>query len=156
MQRLGGMIPIYNIRDLEQRRSEIAAILQNFEGKALSDQMEKNVIDQTFRLFMISGSAWVRGLDNRELSGKVSSFLWLYNEWGDSPVFRRTLFMCAMQLLHLSFQAIDVTNTPPYIIQSTPVIVPNNPARINMAAQQPGGNDNANQPEQTRKKHETL
>jgi len=34
------------------------------------------------------------------------------------------LFEEAMQLLHLSFKALDVTNTPPYIIESRPILTP--------------------------------
>lgn len=155
LKRLGGLIPVYNIRDLEQRRGEVAAILETVEGKALTDEMEKATIDKVFRLFALSGSPWYRGLDNRDLSSRAASFLWLYNEYGDSAAFRRTLFMCCMQLLHLSFQAIDVTNTPPYLIQSTPVIIPNNPTRIDMS----GGVGNGAGPEgreQRKRKTEDL
>lgn len=57
------------------------------------------------------------GLDNRELTTKVSKFLRLYNEVASLSAFTRDLFMCSVQLLHLSFQALDVTNTPGYVIQ---------------------------------------
>lgn len=117
------MRPLFNIRDLEQRRSEISDILEGLAGKTLSLHIQKEVVDKTFRLFFLSGSPWYRGLDNRELSGKVADFLDLYIDIGPLPAFIPDLFMCSMQLLHLSYQALDVTNTPAYVISSTPLVI---------------------------------
>jgi hypothetical protein len=117
IQKESGFIPWLNVRDLEQRREEINSILTSVEGQTLTEQMQKSVVDKTFKLFFLSGSPWYRGLDNRELSGKVSKFLQLYNRIGRLPAWTSDLFMCSMHLLHLSFQAIDVTNTPVYITQ---------------------------------------
>lgn len=117
VQKDSGFIPWLNIRDLEQRRQEIDTILTSIEGQTLTEQMEKSVVDKTFKLFFLSGSPWYRGLNNRELTTKVSKFLSLYNRIGRLPAWTSDLFMCAMHLLHLSFQAIDVTNTPVYITQ---------------------------------------
>ncbi len=144
MHEVGGFIPMFNIRDLEQRRSEIEKILQSLEGQTLTDAIRKDVIDKTFRLFFLSGSPWYRGLNNRELSGKASDFLWVYNDIGHLPAFTSDIFMCSIQLLHLSFQALDVTNTPAYVIHTTPVITPQNVPRINMRT---GERNDQQQPE---------
>jgi hypothetical protein len=123
MKEVGGFRPLFNVRDLEQRRKEIDQILTSIEGKTMSRNMKKDVVDKTFKLFFLSGSPWYRGLDNRELTTKASMFLRLYNEIGCLRAFTSDLFMCSMQLLHLSFQALDVTNTPAYVISTTPMVL---------------------------------
>jgi hypothetical protein len=134
MLQYAALIPVYNIRDLEQRRTEIQDMLQDIEGKTITPDLQKETIDKTYRLFFQSGSPWIRGLDNRELTHKVGQFVKLYNQVGELPAFRSDLFMCSMFLLHLSFRAIDVTNTPPIMIQSTPILAPpQNPARLDMS-----------------------
>lgn len=75
-------------------------------------------VNRVYALFFSAGSAWYRGLDDRELAGKVKAFLELWNYVGDNDVFVDDLFMCAMQLLNLSWKALDVTNVPPYIIEA--------------------------------------
>jgi hypothetical protein len=128
LRREAGMIPIFNILDLERRRSEIREILEDVEAKKYLDhKIKMDVVNKTFRLFFQTGSPWVRGLDNRELSHKVACFLQLYNELRELPAFTSDLFMCSIQLLHLSFQALDVTNTPPYIVVTQPIISPYGP-----------------------------
>src|SRR4030043_285745 len=67
-------------------------------------------------MFFMSGSAWVRGLDNPELSKAVTSFLSLYKRIGHLQHSPRHLFVCAMNLLHYSCNALDVTNTPVYMM----------------------------------------
>lgn len=123
LKEVGGFQPLFNVRDLEQRRKEIGEILTSIQGMTLTKRMRKEVVDRTFRLFFLSGSPWIRGLDNRELTSKVSKFLRLYNEIGTLAAFTSDLFMCSIQLLHLSFQALDVTNTPAYVISTTPMVV---------------------------------
>jgi len=63
-------------------------------------------------------------LDNRELAGKISDFLELYLDVGYMDEFAPDLFACAMQLLSLCWQEMDVTHTPFYIIESKPIISP--------------------------------
>jgi hypothetical protein len=111
-----GLIPVLNIRDLEQRRQEIGKILLEIEGKTFSGDMQKIVVEKTFRMFFLSGSAWVRGLDNPELSRAVSSFLNMYKRIGHLEHSPKHLFANAMKLLHYSFNALDVTNTPVYMM----------------------------------------
>jgi hypothetical protein len=111
-----GLIPVLNIRDLEQRRKEIGAILTEIEGKTLSGDMEKAIVEKTFHMFFMSGSPWMRGIDNPELSHAVTSFLSLYKRIGRLEHAPKHLFVCAMNLLHYSFQALDVTNTPVYMM----------------------------------------
>lgn len=132
LREVGVLQPIFNIRDLEQRRTEVGQILEDLEGKTLTLDIQKSTIDKTFRLFFLAGSPWIRGLDNRELSKKVALFLRLYNDVGSLRAFTPDLFMCSIQLLHLSYQALDVTNTPAYVIQSTPIFTPANVPRIDM------------------------
>ena len=123
LKEVAGLRYLQNIKDLEQRRSEIISILDSIEGQTSNKKMQKKVVERTFRLFFTSGSMWFRGLDNRELTGKVSKFLSLYSEVGHMTAFTHDLFKCSMMLLHLSFQAIDVTNTPAYMIQTTPLVL---------------------------------
>jgi hypothetical protein len=78
--------------------------------------MEKSIVEKTFHMFFMSGSAWIRGIDNPELSRAVTSFLSLYKRIGHLENSTRHLFVCAMNLLHYSFQALDVTNTPVYMM----------------------------------------
>lgn len=146
MREVGGFIPMFNIRDLEQRRQEVKEILELVEGKigggGADYQGMKDVVQKTYRLFFLSGSPWIRGLNNRELSDKVSKFGRLFNDIGHLPEALSDLFMCSMQLLHVSYQAIDVTNTPAYVIHTTPVLTPSNVPRINMRT---GETDDASQ-----------
>lgn len=136
MKEVGGFRPLFNVRDLEQRRKEIGDILTDVQEKTSNETMEKDVINKTFKLFFLSGSAWYRGLDNRELTKKVALFLRLHNEVAMLPAFTRDLFMCSMQLLHLSFQALDVSNTPGYVIQVNNVPPPNRHSEgLNQVAQ---------------------
>jgi len=123
LKEVAGLRYLQNIKDLEQRRAEIGTLLTIGSGQTTNKRMQKSLIENTYRLFFLSGSPWYRGLDNRELTTKVAKFLRLYNEISMLSAFTRDLFMCSMQLLHLSFQAIDVTNTPAYMIQTTPFIM---------------------------------
>jgi hypothetical protein len=135
LREVAGMRPLFNIRDLEQRRQEIRSILEEVEGKTLTFNLQKSVVNKTFRLFFQSGSPWYRGLDNRELAQKVVCFLEMYNDVGDIKSFTPDLFACSMQLLHLSFKELDVTNTPAYVIQ---VIGPQQNARIDLGGSNAG------------------
>lgn len=78
-------------------------------------------VNRVFALFFSAGSPWYRGLDDRELAKKVKAFLELWNYVGDNEAFVDDLFMCSMQMLNLSWKALDVTNVPPYIIESKTV-----------------------------------
>lgn len=129
MHKEGGFIPIFNKTDLETRRTEIKTILKEIETKIFDPEsdgfaVKKDVVQKTFKMFWSEGDAWYRGLDNRELSEKVACFLANCTDCGYLAPFMPDLFEEAMVLLHFSFQALDVTNTPPYIIESRPVIFP--------------------------------
>jgi len=129
MHKEGGFIPIFNKTDLETRRTEIKSILADIENKIFEPAtdgyaVEKEVVQKTFKMFWSEGDAWYRGLDNRELSEKVACFLANCTDCGYLAPFMPDLFEEAMVLLHFSFQALDVTNTPPYIIESRPVVFP--------------------------------
>lgn len=58
MKEVGGFRPLFNVRDLEQRRKEIGDILIDVQGKTATENMEKEVVEKTFRLFFLAGSAW--------------------------------------------------------------------------------------------------
>jgi len=126
MHKEAGFIPIFNKTDLENRRTEIKKILDGIETKIFdSDKggiVKKDVVQKVFKMFWSEGDAWYRGLDNRELSEKVACFLANCTDCGYLAPFMPDLFEEAMVLLHFSFQALDVTNTPPYIIESKPVV----------------------------------
>lgn len=128
MKQDAGFIPIFNVDDLEARRQEIRKILtvvkNNIFDPSLSPDVQRSIVQQTFQLFFCEGDPWYRGLDDRELAEKVSSFLANCTDCGYLEPFMPDLFEEAMQLLHLSFKALDVTNTPPYIIESRPILTP--------------------------------
>ena len=123
-----GFIPILNATDVELRLRDIRAELMGADGKTsldifnVADRM--NVARKVFMLFFIAGDAWARGLDNRELAGKISDYLELYSEVGYMEEFSTDLFECSMHLLSLCWQELDVTHTPFYIIESKPIISP--------------------------------
>jgi len=125
MHKEAGFIPIFNKTDLENRRAEIKTILKDIETKIFEPDkggyaVQKDVVQKCFKMFWSEGDAWYRGLDNRELSEKVACFLANCTDAGYLAPFMPDLFEEAMILLHFSFQALDVTNTPPYIIESKP------------------------------------
>lgn len=98
-----------------------------------------------FNLFFATGSPWIRGLDNSDLSNAVACYIMNYEDFGHLPSALPDLHAESMQLLHLSWQGIDVTNTPPYLIQ-VPTVLGGGP-RINLAGGQPGsGTTEATEP----------
>lgn len=139
MHKEGGFIPLLNIDDLEARRAEIRSILDEIEkdflelrspekiGELTPEKIrdfKRKMNNRVFAMFFTAGSPWYRGLDNRELARKVKAYLELWNYVGDLDAFVDDVFMCSMQLLNLSWQALDVTNTPPYILETHTVIQP--------------------------------
>jgi hypothetical protein len=131
LKEVGGMQPLFNIRDLEQRRQEIKQDLEGLRLARTSYKIKREVVDKVFVLFFASGSPWYRGLDNREKASKVADFIELYQDVRDLPSFMGDLFNCAMQLLNISFTEKDVTNTPAYVMQSTPIVSPYG-SRVNL------------------------
>jgi len=121
-----GFIPIFNIDDVEIRRQEVKLILEkvktNIFDPTKGDQSKIQVIQDTFALFFTEGDPWYRGLDDSLLAEKVPLFLANCVDVGNMIEFWPDLFEEAMILLHLSWKALDVTNTPPFIIESRPII----------------------------------
>lgn len=119
-----GFIPLLNMRDIESRLEDIRKTLSEEDFAVWDNKKQKEFVKRVYSLFFLAGDAWYRGLDNRELAEKVSFFLQNYTEVGYMDEFVPDLFEEAMQLLSLSWQALDVTNTPFYIVESRPVIFP--------------------------------
>ena len=124
-----GFIPILNATDVELRLAEIRewmlgkdGIEPEFDIFSATDKLK--LARRVFMLFFVAGDAWARGLDNRELAGKISAFLMNYTEVGYMEEFSPDLFEEAMHLLSLCWQEMDVTHTPFYIIESKPIISP--------------------------------
>jgi hypothetical protein len=90
-----------------------------------------------FQLYFITGSPWVRGVDNETLSQATAAFIENFEDCGDIPGAFRDLHAEATFLLHLSWQGLDVTNTPAYVISSTPIFTPANIPRVDLSG---GGN----------------
>ena len=118
-----GFIPLLNMTDTESRRQEIRTLLSDAETAVLDPQKQKEVTQKVYALFFSAGNPWYRGLDNRELAKKVVCFLENVVDVGHLDAFIRDLFEEAMQLLSLSWQALDVTNTPWYIVETKPVVI---------------------------------
>jgi hypothetical protein len=156
MKEVGGFQPLFNIRDIEQRRKEIIEImteLNSLEFTIIRDDKGITKINQEkqflfnsyklaklFQLYFITGSPWVRGADNETLSSATAAFIENFEDVGDIPGAFRDLHAEATYLLHLSWQGVDVTNTPAYVMSSTPIFTPANVPRIDMAG---GGVPNA-------------
>ena len=119
-----GFIPLLNMRDTETRLAYLSSVLEEDNFNAFDRGKQKDFVKKMYATFFIAGSAWVRGLDNRELHEKVSFFLENYTEVGYIDEFVPDLFEEAMQLMSLSFQEIDVTNTPFFIVETKPIIIP--------------------------------
>lgn len=120
LHREAGFIPIYNVDDTESRRLEIQNVLTESKDALFDMTKQREIAKKTYALFFSAGNPWYRGLDNRELAEKVKCFLENYTEVGNMEEFIPDLFEESMQLLSLSWQALDVTNTPPYIIEARP------------------------------------
>lgn len=139
MHREGGFIPIFNTDDVEIRRREIYDTMEEIKGEMLdADTPEKRLrvkeksALRIYSLFFTTGSPWYRGLDDRELAKKAQAFLELYEYVNDiGGGFIDDLFMCGMQLLNLSWKALDVTNVPPYIIE-THTTITEQPKRVQL------------------------
>lgn len=118
-----GFIPLLNMTDTESRRGEIKVLLGEAKDAILDPDKKKAVTNKVFSLFFTAGDPWYRGLDNRELAKKVVCFLENVTDVGHLDAFIPDLFEEAMQLLSLSWQALDVTNTPWYIIETKPIVM---------------------------------
>jgi hypothetical protein len=136
MRQDAGFIPIFNVDDLEARRQEIRKILDEVKTRVFdpdaSGTVQREIVQKTFALFFSEGDPWYRGIDNRELSEKVSLFLANCTDCGYLDPFLSDLFEEAIQLLHLSYTATDVTVTPPYIIESRPILAPAQRAQVSV------------------------
>jgi len=124
-----GFIPILNMTDIEARLADIREWMLGKDGQEPDFDIFKTgdrlkLVRKVFMLFFVAGDTWARGLDNRELAGKISAFLDNYTDVGYMEEFAPDLFEEAMQLLSLSWQETDVTHTPFYIIESKPIISP--------------------------------
>lgn len=117
-----GFIPLLNMTDTESRRLEIKTLLAEAKNAILDPDQKKVVTNKVFTLFFTAGDPWYRGLDNRELALKVVCFLENVTDVGHLNAFIPDLFEEAMQLLSLSWQALDVTNTPWYIVETRPLV----------------------------------
>lgn len=129
-----GFIPWFKIHDVEQRRTEIIEvmeelntlefdILKNSETNEITINQEKRFIfnayklSRLFQVFFTTGSPWVRGTDNEALSIAVAAFIEDFEDIGDISSAFHDLHAMVTNLLHLSWQGVDVTQTPPYITQ---------------------------------------
>lgn len=82
------------------------------------------VVNKIHASFFCSGSPWYSSLDDRKLARKVKAFLELWNYVAEMPSFVDDLYMCRMQIVHLSWETLDVTNTPPILIETRTTIQP--------------------------------
>jgi len=121
----GGFIPILNVDDTEARREEIKIVLAECEEALFDENKQRDIVKKVYALYFSAGNPWYRGLNNRELAGKVSMFLDNFKDVGMLDPFIPDLFEEAQFLLSLSWQALDVTNTPAIFIESKPVVLAN-------------------------------
>jgi hypothetical protein len=133
MKEVGGFRPLFNVKDTEQRRKEILLAFTDLETKEDAIRTATNMtqkeclqrealhgaykLAKLHNLFFATGSPWYRGRDNPELANAVSCYIQNFEDVGHLPECLPDLYAESMMLLHLSWQALDVTNTPGYIIQ---------------------------------------
>jgi hypothetical protein len=149
LKEVAGLRYLQNIKDTEQRRTEILdtmyelndlefKIIKNEKGASI-EELKQNLTFNTyklarlFQLYFTTGSPWVRGVDNSTLSQAASDFIQNFEDFGDIPSAFRDLHAEATYLLHLSWQGVDVTNTPAYVISSTPIFAPQNIPRVDLS-----------------------
>jgi hypothetical protein len=182
LKEVGGIRPIFNTRDVEQRRQEILEVMTELvnlefairtapDGSPTILQNQQKALLNTykmtrlFQLFIVSSAPWARGLDNTALSTKTSLFIQQYEEIGDIPAFLPDLLAEAHMMISLCWSALDVTNTPGYLMQSTPLIQAVNPARISFqrdnkktegGQQSASNNDGKPEPRPESDKHEDV
>jgi hypothetical protein len=149
LKEVAGLRYLQNIKDTEQRRTEIITAMQelnDLEFTIIKDTKGIKSITQEkqflfnsyklaklFQLYFITGSPWIRGADNETLSTATAAFIENFEDCGDIPGAFRDLHAEATFLLHLSWQSIDVTNTPAYVISSTPIFFPTNIPRVDLS-----------------------
>ncbi|MGD0451196.1 MAG: hypothetical protein ABSA79_09115 [Candidatus Bathyarchaeia archaeon] len=172
LKEVAGLRYLQNIKDTEQRRTEIVemmeelndlefTVLKDKETGSTSIQQEKQFLfnayklAKLFQLYFITGSPWVRGSDNETLSVATAAFIENFEDVGDIPGAFRDLHAEATYLLHLSWQGIDVTNTPAYVISSTPIFAPQNIPRVDLSGGQKP-TSNTEPAEKPTGKHEHL
>ena len=128
-----GFVPVFEMKTTEQRRTEISKAFSDLlktemkiystkkldtrEALMQKAKFQAQKLSMLFYLFFQTGSPWVRGLDNGELSNAVSCYIMNYEDFGHLPSALPDLHAESMQLLHLSWQGVDVTQMPDYIIQ---------------------------------------
>lgn len=153
LKEVAGLRYLQNIKDTEQRRTEIITAMQELndleftiikDAKGIkSITQEKQFLFNSyklaklFQLYFITGSPWIRGADNETLSTATAAFIENFEDCGDIPGAFRDLHAEATFLLHLSWQGIDVTNTPAYVISSTPIFFPANIPRVDLSGGSP-------------------
>jgi hypothetical protein len=149
LKEVAGLRFLQNIKDTEQRRTEIIEAMSKLnelefkiiegENGAISISQQKQFLFNSyklaklFQLYFVTGSPWVRGVDNESLSQATAAFIENFEDCGDIPGAFRDLHAEATFLLHLSWQGLDVTNTPAYVISSTPIFTPANIPRVDLS-----------------------
>lgn len=139
MHSVGAFTPILDMDDTEARRGELRLIMNEIQkdwmetfdpdkAEELTPEMVKmfkqRCNNRVFAMFFSVGSPWYRGLDDRELARKVRAYLELWNYVGDHLSFVDDMYMWSMQLVNLSWKALDVTNVPPIFLETHTVVQP--------------------------------
>lgn len=174
LQEEAGLTPLFKEQSMEARRKEVIEVLTeltNIEFQVTKAAMEKQQAPESeqeqheivitrmkqtenlqmyklarmYQVFFSTGDPWVRGLDTPHVSKAVTSYIQLYKEVGHLPSFLPMLHSCSMQLLHLSWQKLDVDVMPPTLLSSQPIIAPANMQRVSLAGD--GKQNQGNQPQ---------
>lgn len=171
LKEVAGLRYLQNIKDTEQRRTEIIDVmkeLNDLEFTIIKDDKGTRIAQEKqfmfnayklaklFQLYFVTGSPWVRGVDNETLSTATAAFIENFEDCGDIPGAFRDLHAEATFLLHLSWQGVDVTNTPAYVISSTPIFTPANVPRVDLSGNRTNTTpaEQGQQPQQP--KHERI
>ena len=117
-----GFKPLIKADILEGRIKLISDTLDKVLKSNGEDKLEfkGELVDQTYKLFMVTSSAWARSMDNPWLAHRINCFIRLYQTLRNSPAFLDDLFKCACILINVTFTNIDVEPLRPIIIQSFP------------------------------------
>ena len=134
-----GYIQYPRRQQLDHRVKDLSSILDSVEADL--DEIDRKMmagepippgayapIKKLFRAFMVMGSPWFRGLDNRELAKKAVAFFRLETLVGHIPSFYPDLKFCTETLINLSWQAVDVIAETPVQFETKVSVLPSSGA----------------------------
>jgi len=115
-------------QQLDMRLARLQEILEEIETALTVEpiaEVDFKHIRKLVNAFMIVGSPWFRGLNNRELAKKAVTFFKLESMIvGQLPAYYPDLKRCVQVLINLSWQALDVVADTPLLFETRTTVQP--------------------------------